>query len=175
MATWGWGSGVDGEQQFGAVAVPIVTIYRRHEVEFICRQSSVHLLVVAYDADGNAPDFAREVAVDGMDVVAVTVGSAEPFGMISATGKPEPGLNVIVYTSGTESNPKGVRHNAESLLYDSVSMTEFLGLGAADGFFMPSPLAHITGLLNDIITPVLLGATTVLMQRWNAQRALCPR
>ena len=156
--------------QAGVIAVPIVTIYRRHEVEFICRQSGVRLLAVAPDLLGVAKEIADELT--DMTVVAVPVGSAEPFGDDVDSNPAESGLDVIVYTSGTESRPKGVRHNADSLLYDSRSMCEFLGLTGEDVFFMPSPLAHITGLLNGIITPIVLGATSVLMDRWNAARAL---
>lgn len=161
--------------QSGAVAVPIVTIFREQEVEFICRQSEVRLLVVAdpyprADLLGTARRIAA--AVPGLTVVPVAVGTANPFGDGDCEVAAEPGLNVIVYTSGTESRPKGVRHDAASLLYDSRSMSEFLGLTGDDVFFMPSPLAHITGLLNGIITPIMLGATSVLMDRWNAGRAL---
>lgn len=165
--------------QVGAVAVPIVMIYRCHEVEFICRQSGVRLLVVpAGPIRDDLAGLAAEVAaaVPGLRAATVEVGSAQPFGKAGGSGEPlgEPknGLDVIVYTSGTESRPKGVRHNAESLIYDSMSMSQFLDLSADDVFFMPSPLAHITGLLNGIITPILLGATSVLMDRWNPARAL---
>lgn len=161
--------------QTGAVAVPVVTIYRQLEVEFICRQSGVKLLAVAADHPRlDLAGVARDVAaaVPGLTAVAVPVGSAHPFGTDAPSTPPESTLDVIVYTSGTESRPKGVRHTAETLLYDSMSMSDFLGLTGADVFFMPSPLAHITGLLNGIITPVMLGATSVLMDQWNPKRAL---
>lgn len=161
--------------QLGAVAVPIVTIYRHQEVEFICRQSGARLLAVpAVSARLDLAGIARQVAavVPGLEAVTVPVGAAEPFGSDVPSHRAETGLDVIVYTSGTESRPKGVRHGANSLLYDSRSMSDFLKLDDGDVFFMPSPLAHITGMLNGIITPVLLGSTAVLMDRWNAARAL---
>lgn len=161
--------------QTGAVAVPIVTIYRQHEVAFICGQSKVRLFAVPVeDARADFAGIASDVAqaVPGLVPVSVAVGSAEPFGSAEPVADPDSGLEVIVYTSGTESRPKGVRHNDYSLLYDSRSMSEFLDLSDRDVFFMPSPLAHITGLLNGIITPVLLGATSVLMDRWSPARAL---
>jgi cyclohexanecarboxylate-CoA ligase len=79
---------------------------------------------------------------------------------------------VVVYTSGTEAQPKGVLHSEATLLYDAASMRRLLDLTADDVFFMPSPLAHITGLLNGVIGPVCVGATTVLQQRWDAAAAL---
>lgn len=79
---------------------------------------------------------------------------------------------VAVYTSGTEARPKGVMHSAATLLYDTESMRRLLGLTEDDVFFMPSPIAHITGLQNGVVTPVALGGSVVLQRRWNPAEAL---
>ncbi|MEO3787529.1 AMP-binding protein [Actinocorallia sp. B10E7] len=163
----------------GAVAVPVVPIYRRKEVSFICGQTGAKLLFVP----GGDPrfDFAAGVADDVpsvREVVPVRPGSRWPA---TPAADPRPDAHtpasarevaVVVYTSGTESNPKGVLHSQATLLYEVGTMQRFLGLSGADVFFMPSPLAHITGLLNGIITPISLGGTTVLQEKWDAATAL---
>ncbi|MFZ2175041.1 MAG: AMP-binding protein [Rhodococcus sp. (in: high G+C Gram-positive bacteria)] len=171
----------------GAVAVPIVPIFRENEVEFICAQTRAAVLIVpAEHPRVDYPALAHTVAgrVDTLRMVGtVSLGEPRPFGTgttasgrspinASESANADERVSVIVYTSGTESRPKGVMHSQHTLIYDSDSMCRYLDMTADDVFFMPSPLSHITGLLNGIIGPVLLGATAVLQDKWDPARAL---
>jgi cyclohexanecarboxylate-CoA ligase len=168
-------------QRIGAVAVPIVPIYRESEVAFICAETGAVVLAVP-EADERF-DYraqARHVqdSVSALrSVLPVAVGSEDCF----ATGRPPSATRerlaprdvaVVVYTSGTEARPKGVMHSAATLLYDTDSMRTLLDLTQDDVFFMPSPLAHITGLQNGVVTPIALGGSVVLQPRWNPGEAL---
>jgi len=168
-------------QRIGAVAVPIVAIYRAREVAFICAETGAAVLVVPeIDERFNFRAQAHQVQ-DSVPtlrtVLPVALGSTDCW----AAGEPMPAgrerlgprdVAVAVYTSGTEARPKGVMHSAATLLYDTESMRRLLGLTEDDVFFMPSPIAHITGLQNGVVTPVALGGSVVLQRRWNPAEAL---
>jgi cyclohexanecarboxylate-CoA ligase len=168
-------------QRIGAVAVPIVSIYREREVAFICAETgAVVLAVPAADERFDYLAQARHVqdSVPALrSVLPVALGSdgcwatAEP--LAATRERLAPGdVAVVVYTSGTEARPKGVMHSAATLLYDTGSMRTLLDLTQDDVFFMPSPLAHITGLQNGVVTPITLGGSVVLQPRWNPGEAL---
>jgi acyl-CoA synthetase (AMP-forming)/AMP-acid ligase II len=73
---------------------------------------------------------------------------------------------LLLYTSGTTADPKGVLHSHDTLRYENLSMANLLGLSAGDTVFMPSPLTHITGLLYGVLLPPMLGSTAVYLDVW---------
>jgi len=81
-------------------------------------------------------------------------------------------IAVLLYTSGTTSDPKGVLHSHNTLDYENRTILELYGLTESDVVFMPSPLAHITGVLYGLHLPLMLGATVVLQPVWEPLRAL---
>ena len=79
---------------------------------------------------------------------------------------------VVMFTSGSTGTPRGVIHTHGSLRYKVGQLTEAHGLTAADCALVPSPLAHVAGLLHGVLMPGALGMKTVLMRRWNPADAL---
>ncbi|MGQ0826273.1 MAG: AMP-binding protein [Actinomycetota bacterium] len=73
----------------------------------------------------------------------------------------------LLYTSGSEAAPKGVLHSDGTLLAECAAQAAYHQLSADDVFVMPSPIAHVSGLLYGILLPLYLGATAVLMARWD--------
>jgi cyclohexanecarboxylate-CoA ligase len=81
-------------------------------------------------------------------------------------------MAVILFTSGSTGHPKAVLHTQRGLAYKARSMTRAHGLTAADVALMPSPLAHVSGLLNSILVPGTAAMTVVLMEKWDAERGV---
>lgn len=70
-----------------------------------------------------------------------------------------------MYTSGTESRPKGVMHSSRSLMWQYVS-TIFAGSMAGDDVEIHSlPLYHCAQLDNFLATDIYLGATSIILPR----------
>ena len=78
-------------------------------------------------------------------------------------------IAVILFTSGSTGHPKAVLHTHRALAYKARSMVRAHGLTSADVGLLPSPLAHVSGLLNTVLVPGAAAMTVVLMEKWNAE------
>jgi cyclohexanecarboxylate-CoA ligase len=81
-------------------------------------------------------------------------------------------LAVVLFTSGSTGEPKAVLHTHRGLSYKATTMATAHGLHRSDVVLMPAPLSHISGLLSGLLIPAAVGMRTVLMERWDADRAV---
>jgi acyl-CoA synthetase len=79
---------------------------------------------------------------------------------------------VVLFTSGTESVPKGVIHTHNTVLYGERLLSESLSITQDDAVFMASPLSHSTGFLRGVNLPMMIGAKSVLMDHFSPGKAL---
>ncbi|MCW2671494.1 MAG: acid--CoA ligase [Frankiales bacterium] len=174
----------------GAVVNPVVPIYRDHEVGFILRQARPSVVLVPHRFRGFDFVAMMERLLPTLEeppsVVVIRPEGALPAGFLSwgqlmttgEQGEPDTGRTVaaddialLLYTSGTTADPKGVLHSHQTLDYENRSMIRLLGLGRSDTVFMPSPVTHITGFLYGILLPSLLGVASVLLDVWQPETA----
>ncbi len=87
--------------------------------------------------------------------------------------RPDPNqVTTLMFTSGTESNPKGVMHTHNTLTAGTRQVQEAYRLTHDDVIFMASPIGHTTALLVGARMPVMYGMTTVWQEHWNAEQAI---
>ena len=168
--------------RLGAIANPLLPILRERELTFILRQSGAryHFIPGAYrGTDYRALNSrTREVGAPVENVFAVRGAEEDDFVHLTAQGEDPPAVSVetgdlllLMYTSGTTADPKGVLHTNETLVAEVLSLRHVHALAAGDTTLVPSPLTHISGLLHGIMVPAILGTTAVLMDRWDPSRA----
>ena len=173
--------------RIGAVSNPIVPIYRQREVGYILRTSRTKVFLVPRTFRGfsyqsmveelrpELPDLLETVYVRGKpDGSGLTFGQLAAFdasGLREVTRSPDD-PTLLMFTSGTTANPKGVVHSHNTLNYENRSIAEVYELGPGDRVFMPSPLSHITGMLYGVQLPAMLGIGVVLQDIWEPRRAL---
>jgi acyl-CoA synthetase (AMP-forming)/AMP-acid ligase II len=170
--------------QIGAVVVPIIHIYGPREVSFILRSSGAKFFVMP-DRWRNI-DYIERLAKTDLAAVerVVVIGDEAPPGAISwrevtalardefpaSTAEPDD-VALLVYTSGTTADPKGVLHSHNSLIAAN-RMYELLdGTDATTVTLAPWPAGHIGGFLN-LLRLYLTGSGTVLMDAWDADAAV---
>lgn len=172
--------------RLGAVVNPILPIFRERELAFILRQSGAVVLAVPGEFRGcDHPALVASVRDAAPSLRTVLVARATPppgtvaLADLLATSGPPPGaaadadaLLLLMYTSGTTADPKGVLHSHNTLLAEVRSLERMHALTPADRALMPSPLTHISGVIHAILTPALLGTSAVLMERWDADAGL---
>ena len=76
-------------------------------------------------------------------------------------------LAVLPYTSGTTGHPKGCMHTHATVL---ASLRRLAGVAEPDArtvVLAVAPLFHVLGMQNGMHMPLMLGATAVMLPRWN--------
>ncbi|HEY2303677.1 MAG TPA: AMP-binding protein [Acidimicrobiales bacterium] len=147
--------------RIGARQNPIIPIYREREVGFVLRQSQAAWFLVPgvwRGFDYTALAEAVTATMDEPPRLLVTYdrlpegdpSSLPPEPMAAGPGEEAP-IRWLYYTSGTTSDPKGVRHSDQTLLAGAVGVVATLRPTEDDVFHMAMPYAHIAG-------PDLLGA-----------------
>ena len=90
-----------------------------------------------------------------------------------ATADCAPGdVAVVLTTSGASGTPKSVIHTQRTLAYKARQIAVVHQTGVDDAVLMPAPMAHLAGMLHGALHPVATGAKAVVMQKWDAARAL---
>jgi len=168
--------------RLGAIANPLLPMLRERELPFMLQQSGArHLFIPHLYRGTDYTELHARVRSLGTEVESISVireRADEPFARPNAPGTPPPesrrspdDLLLLMYTSGTTAEPKGVLHSNATLLAEVESLRRAHGLVSGDKTLMPSPLTHISGVLHGIMSPAVLGTTAVLMDRWSAAEA----
>jgi cyclohexanecarboxylate-CoA ligase len=162
----------------GAVVVPLTTAASPAEVGKMLRDCTATVYVSPPEWRG--VDF-TERALDcsaewGLARVVSVAPEAPPGAVALLSLDPEPGrpaarpspadVCCILYTSGSTAAPKGVQHSHETLL---AGLT--LAGRPATRSLMTFPSGHMASLLG-LLRPLIVGGTTVVMDRWSARHAV---
>ena len=76
---------------------------------------------------------------------------------------------LIVYTSGTTGNPKGVVLTQYNLLCDAKGISEWHALTNSQRMMCVLPIHHVNGTVVTLVTPMYLGGTIVLNQKFQSE------
>jgi acyl-CoA synthetase (AMP-forming)/AMP-acid ligase II len=175
--------------RLGVIMVPIMPIYRREDVGYVLsnagaravftpaefgkfdyldmyrgiRQADPELMIVVARPESAAHDVAD---VFTLDQLLADIDDDSARAELGDPPSPDDPF-VIVYTSGTTSRPKGCVHTFNTYCAGARGLVEQFGYTEADVQFGPSPIAHTTGLVTSVLLPILTGAATHLMAKWD--------
>lgn len=169
----------------GAIPNPLHMIFRARELRYVLAEANPHVLFVPttfrrFDHGTLARRLQQErlvehvVAVRGELPFAFSLAELleEPAGPAPTPMSRPSDPALLLYTSGTTSNPKGVLHSHETLLYEIDSLRDVHAITVQDCYLGGSPVTHIAGLLYGMLMPFALGTRTAFLERWDAGRAL---
>src|ERR1700758_828609 len=178
--------------------VPIMPIYRREDVGYVMSNAGVkavftaahfskfgyldmylgprrehpELTIVVARPDAAAEDVAdADADVFTLQQLEADTDDASARAELGSAPRPDEPF-VIVYTSGTTSRPKGCVHTFNTYCAGARALVEPFGYTEADVQFGPSPIAHTTGLVTSVLVPMLAGAATHVMAKWDTARAI---
>jgi acyl-CoA synthetase (AMP-forming)/AMP-acid ligase II len=78
---------------------------------------------------------------------------------------------VLPYTSGTTGQPKGCMHLHRSINHNAVSGALW-GTGTSENVVLAVvPMFHITGMVSVLHSAIYMGATLIIMPRWERELA----
>ncbi len=173
--------------RLGAVTNPLLPSYRAKELSYILKfAGSVACFIPNHYRGFDYPELYRELRA-GLpalrDVFVVDNSRVDGFDhfddLLDPAAPPPPRVTVdgndvtaLIFTSGTESTPKGVMHSHNTMLYGTLMMAKLCHLTADDVVWAPSPVGHGTGFQWGIRQAVTLGAKLVMQDIWDADEAL---
>lgn len=164
----------------GVVLVPINFMLTPEEIAFILGHSGASGFVVEAQLAPTAEAAMRLASMAGATMtIAAIVGPGQslPTGWpdftewLSSTAQTahphieDDDLIRLMYTSGTESHPKGVMHSSRGLMANYVSTIVAGSMEGDDVEIHSLPLYHCAQLDNFLITDVYLGATSIILPR----------
>jgi cyclohexanecarboxylate-CoA ligase len=178
--------------RIGAVFNPLMPIFRERELSFMLRHGQSKVVIVPKVFRGHdyeqmlgalrpaLPDLHHLIVVGGAGDNSFSRLLAErawedgsDAGAILTATRPGPDdVTQLIYTSGTTGEPKGVMHSSNTLMANITAYAERLRLDADDVILMASPMAHQTGFMYGLMMPIMLGASAVLQDIWNPQKAV---
>jgi acyl-coenzyme A synthetase/AMP-(fatty) acid ligase len=180
--------------RLGVIMVPIMPIYRREDVGYVLsnagvtavftpaqfskfdyldmyrgiRQADPELMIVVARSESAAQGVADVFTLDQLQAEVDDDSASAELG--DPPGPDDP--FVIVYTSGTTSRPKGCVHTYNTYCAGARALVGPFGDTETDVQFGPSPIAHTTGLVTSVLLPMLTGAATHLMAKWDPVRGI---
>lgn len=174
--------------RLGAVVNPLMPIFREHELGFMLAFCEAKVLIVpkvfrgfdhaamAAGLRAQLPRLNHVVVVDGEGetsferlLMQYQGGAVAPD---PALGLNADELAVLMFTSGTTGEPKGVMHSCNTLLACTNSLAERFHLSDEDVLLCCSPLGHMTGYAAVMLQALRLGATLVLQDVWEPARGV---
>jgi cyclohexanecarboxylate-CoA ligase len=170
--------------RIGAIMNPVMPILRERELLYILNFCEAKVFIVPklyrgfdYSAMargmlGGLPHLKHLIVVDGDGDSSFerALLAAEPAGK-SAGLRPDD-MSVLMFTSGTTGEPKGVIHTSNSLVGCCKALTERFGLDASDVLLVASPVGHMTGYAAIVLLSVYLGGTMVLQDLWEPRHGV---
>ena len=81
-------------------------------------------------------------------------------------------VSLLMYTSGTTAEPKGVLHTHNTILWEAKSVRELMGLEKDYVVLMATPITHIGGLWAGFEYTTLVGGKVVFQDVWNPEHAM---
>ncbi|MFE0750368.1 fatty acyl-CoA synthetase [Gordonia sp. NPDC058843] len=165
--------------RIGAIAVPVNFSLTAGELAFLIDDSTPTLVVAEDSLTAVVDDALTRTSHRPSVLSAITLGDAAPStawtNLASELDRPRQAAPEIVvdddlpirimYTSGTESRPKGVLHSSRTLMWQYMSCISSGGMEADDVEVHALPLYHCAQLDNFLITDIMLGARSIILDR----------
>jgi cyclohexanecarboxylate-CoA ligase len=173
--------------KISAVFNPVMPILRERELLYVLNfcESKVFIVPKVYRGfdyaamargmRGELHHLKHLIVVDGEDDSSFerAILSAGPGGetrKAPALGPDD--MAVVMFTSGTTGEPKGVIHTSNSLVGCTKALTQRFGLHDNEVLLVASPVAHMTGYAAVVLLSIYLGGTMVLQDVWEPKHGV---
>lgn len=171
--------------RIGAVANPVMPIFRQRELKFMLDFGESKVFIVpkiykGFDYEtmangmrGDLPFLQHLVVVDGDGANSFDkLLMRDDTPALNTLGLAPDDVLLLMYTSGTTGEPKGVMHSSNTLFANLHGFINAYGLTQKDVILGASPMAHLTGFGYLAMIPLILNGTTVLQDIWEPRQAL---
>jgi long-chain acyl-CoA synthetase len=174
-----WCAAYLGMLRAGAVAVPLDTAYSAAQIATLLADSGARLIFTSGEYVAIVEEAVRAVrnrpAIVVLGESAAPVSAHQAFASVLAhapAGGACPATSsdpaVILYTSGTTSDPKGVVLTHGNLLAERAAAFRIVRVSERDSVLSVLPLFHALALLANLLLPFSVGARVVFLSSVNS-------
>lgn len=165
--------------KIGAVSVPLLPSWREAELVWVLNKCQAKMFFaptlfkqtrpvdLILPLQNQLPQLQQIVGVDKLAPATSSLSLsqiiADNIPLTTAITTHGDELAAVLFTSGTEGQPKGVMLTHNNILASERAYCARLNLTWLDVFMMPAPLGHATGFLHGVTAPFLIGARSVLL------------
>jgi acyl-CoA synthetase (AMP-forming)/AMP-acid ligase II len=164
--------------QLGLVTVLLSTRQQTPEIAYVLSDCGAKLLIhEAALADrlpdaADVPDLKHRIAVDDEARLSPFAELADRAPLQQATAVGEEDTAMILYTSGTTGRPKGAMLAHCNIIHSAMIYESCMQLTAADRSIAAVPLAHVTGVVANIMAMARASGALVIMPEFKAAQYL---
>jgi long-chain acyl-CoA synthetase len=177
-----WVAAYLGAFRLGAVAVPLDTAYKAKQIAALLKDSGAQIIFTSekfLDAVREAVSYAGSQAQivllfgshDGLPTLDDVVGAHGNTPLQPCPATPADPA-VMLYTSGTTSDPKGVVLTHGNLIAESESVFERVKVNEKDSLLGVLPLFHALSQMASLLLPFIVGASVVYLETLNTTEVL---
>ncbi len=157
----------------GACVVPVSLSEDDHRIRYILENSRTKLAFLRKDYEKRILPVIQSVpsvpsVISCSEELSELIENASPF-FSSEEAVTIEDEALIVYTSGTTGNPKGVVLTQRNLLADAKGITEWHGMTNSQRTMCVLPIHHVNGTVVTLVTPMYFGGTVVLNQKFQSE------
>lgn len=161
------------ESFFGAtydnkIAVPVNLSYKENELKYLLDDADIRFLITTksiYERTQNILKNTFSFTTREIGIRDLLVLEREEYRGEKVENQE---LALILYTSGTTGNPKGVMLTQQNLLSEAEHIIEAHKLTDKDTVLCSLPLFHINGLVVTLITPLTTGMRLIMPPKFSA-------
>ena len=163
-----------GAAHLGAVTVILSTRQQRPEIAYVLTDCGARLLI--HEAalldrlpdTRDVPDLVHRIAVADDESASQFSGLVEnePLRAPAAVGEEDTAM--ILYTSGTTGRPKGAMLAHCNVIHSAMVYETCMKLTSADRSIAAVPLAHVTGVVANIMSMVRCAGTLIIVAEFKA-------
>jgi cyclohexanecarboxylate-CoA ligase len=158
----------------GAVIAPLPPMFNATQLSALSRQTRAKA-IVSFGGDREIATCAQVTGeVDALltirpETLDELIGEDAPD---ERTARDADDVTVLIHSSGTTSEPKGIVHSSNTLRYATEGLCRRWRLTGEDTFLVVSEFGFVGGLVFGYFPVLLTGGTGVLMSRWDPEEAL---
>jgi long-chain acyl-CoA synthetase len=161
----------------GLVTVLLSTRQQKPEIAYVLTDCGAKLLIHEATLSGRVPE--PQDVPDLVHRIAADDGGHSQFSALldlvpsqAPADVGEEDTAMILYTSGTTGRPKGAMLAHCNVIHSAMIFVSCLQLNAADRSIAAVPLAHVTGVIANIMTMVGCAGTLIIMPEFKAAEYL---
>ncbi len=177
-----WGIVYFSLQCMGVVAVPVLPDFNTHELQNVLEHSMAKAIFISQGleyklADAKMDHIEHVIRIDNLELLQgkdQTIRFDENAVFVSTFQPKEDELAILLYTSGTTGDSKGVMLSQKNVIINSQQAAGIQAINEHDRFLSVLPLAHTYENTLGLILPILNGAGVTYLRKPPTASVLIP-